>query len=70
MVYIRKTYKTEHTCVVELPREAQVEGEVGDLRTQLSLSIKESLQMDGWMDRTLETETHLTPSITAASISG
>lgn len=31
------------TCVVELPREAQIKGKVGDLRTKLLLSIKESL---------------------------
>lgn len=32
--------------MVELPREAQIEGEVGDLSTQLFLSIKESLKTD------------------------
>lgn len=37
---------TEPTCVVELSREAQVEGEVGDLRTQLPLSIEESLEIE------------------------
>ena len=32
-----------HTCVVELPRKAQVEGEVGDLRPQLPLRLQQSL---------------------------